>query len=239
MAFYTEFSEYYETVFPFRQPVLDFLNRWLPAQGRILDIGCGTGAYCGRLANKGRRCLGIDLDPHMIQVAESTQPQAEFNILDMETIDILPEKQFSGIYCIGNVLPHLPTGRLLDFLVDLKGLLAPGGVWIFQTVNFDPLIGLKEFIFPVRDFPSQELQFHRKYTDLGHGKFLFQTRLVHQGREIFNGEVTLYPRDSKHCLKIHREAGFELVRHFADFTEKPFISRAESGSVYVFSAPEG
>lgn len=237
MAFYTEFSGYYETVFPFRQPVLDFLNHWLPPRGRLLDIGCGTGAYCGRLVGPERRCLGVDLDPHMIGVAEKNHPGAEFTIMDMETIGILPENGFTGIYCVGNVLPHLPAGRLMDFLADLKRLLVPGGVWIFQTVNFDPLVGRREYVFPVRNFPEHDLQFHRRYRARPGGKFRFQTRLVHHGQDVFEGEVSLFPRTSSHCLDHHREAGFRLLAHFADFDERPFDPRENSGSVYVFTVP--
>lgn len=237
MAFYTEFSGYYETVFPFRQTILDFLRSWLPAEGRILDIGCGTGAYCGQLTRGGRHCLGIDLDPHMIGEAERNHPEADFTILDMETIGVLPAGEFAGIYCIGNVLPHLPAGRLGAFLDDLKVLLKPGGVWIFQTVNFDALQGMPTYDFPVRRFPDEGLEFFRRYTDRGDGSLDFETRLVQRGKDVFAGEVVLHPRTSSRCLDRHLEAGFELQGHFADFQESPFVAPQPSGSVYVFTAP--
>lgn len=238
MAFYSEFSDYYETVFPFRRPVLDFLNQWLPEPGAFLDLGCGTGAYCGHLAATGRRCLGVDLDPEMIRQARGSHPQAQFQVLGLESIGALREGEFSGVFCLGNVLPHLPAGQLPQFLTDLKGRLRPGGIWIFQTVNFDPMAGQDEFVFPVLDFPDQDLQFHRRYTDLREDQLQFQTRLIHADREVFSGEVSLCPRTSARCLERHEQAGFELKGHFADFTGKPFLSREQSGSVYVFVAPE-
>ena len=36
--------------------------------------------------------------------------------------------------------PTCPAHRLAEFLVDVYRLLAPGGIWIFQTVNFDPIM---------------------------------------------------------------------------------------------------
>lgn len=238
MAFYSDFTGYYETVFPFREPVLEFLNRWLPGQGRILDLGCGTGAYCGRLAMESRPCLGVDLDSEMVRQAAENSPGVAFQVIGLESIDTLPEGEFTGVYCIGNVLPHLGPGQLPDFLSRLKRLLRPGGIWIFQTVNFDPIVGKEEFVFPVLDYPDQGLQFYRRYSDIGDRTLEFQTRLVHAGQEIFAGKVTLSPRTTAHCLELHRQAGFELIDHFADFTEKKFVNSQHSGSVFIFSAPE-
>ena len=148
MAFYSDFAGHYEKIFPFRQGVAAFLDQWLPAGGRILDVGCGTGHYCAALDQAGRRSLGIDLDPGMIREAERLHPDGEFRILGMEEIGLLPAGGFAGIFCIGNVLPHLPANQLAGFLVDVQSLLEPGGVWIFQTVNFDPILGEEDFIFP-------------------------------------------------------------------------------------------
>lgn len=238
MAFYSEFSRYYETVFPFRKPVFDFLDQWLPRGGRLLDLGCGTGAYCEGLATVDRSCLGVDLDPEMIDQAQKKYPTGEFQVMGLESIGALPEGEFDGVYCIGNVMPHLGPGKLAGFLVDLKGRLQPGGIWIFQTVNFDPIVGQGAHVFPVLKFSDEDLQFHRQYTDRGDGSLDFKTRLVHAGREIFAGKVALCPRTSARCLQLHEQAGFELKAHFADFNGKPFVSSEHSGSVFVFKAPE-
>ncbi|MFT7699074.1 MAG: 2-polyprenyl-3-methyl-5-hydroxy-6-metoxy-1,4-benzoquinol methylase, partial [Candidatus Krumholzibacteriia bacterium] len=133
MAFYSDFAGHYETVFPFRPKTFEFLDKWLPNEGRVLDVGCGTGAYCARLASEGRHTLGIDLDPGMITEAERLYPSDRFQILGMEEVGLLPSEGFSGVICIGNVLSHLPTGRLAAFIMDIHKLLAPGGIWVFQT----------------------------------------------------------------------------------------------------------
>ena len=133
MAFYSDFAGHYEKIFPYREGVFAFLDQWLPRSGRVLDVGCGTGRYCGKLNQAGRACVGIDLDPGMIGEAERLNPGADFQILGMEEIHLLAAGTFTGVMCIGNVLPHLPAGRLAAFLMDVKQLLAPGGVWIFQN----------------------------------------------------------------------------------------------------------
>lgn len=239
MTFYAKFSGWYATVFPFRPQVHAFLENRLPASGHILDIGCGTGDYCGALAGPDRGCLGIDLDEQMVTAARKAHPRADFQVLDMRAIGSLPAGGFSGAFCIGNVLPHLPAGRLAVFLADLRKLLVPGGAWIFQIVNFDPIIGGSGYRFPVLEYPAEELRFERRYTARPDGNLDFHTRLLHREREVFAGQVPLHPLSSRRLLEIHQAAGFSLLDHFADFSGKPFVSGENSGSVFVFAAAGG
>jgi SAM-dependent methyltransferase len=237
MAFYTDFAGHYEKIFPFRQGVADFLDQWLPLSGRILDVGCGTGRYCAALDRTGRRTLGIDLDPGMIREAEGIHPKGEFSILGMEDIGLLPAGGFAGIYCIGNVLPHLPAYRLAGFLAEVKKLLEPGGVWIFQTVNFDAILGEEDFIFPEINLPSGPLTFLRWYEDIRTDRLVFHTSLAGPQGEIFAGEVPLFPRTSGDYSLAHKAEGFQKLGHFADFAGGGYHPRENSGSVFVWRNP--
>jgi SAM-dependent methyltransferase len=237
MAFYSDFAGHYEKVFPCRDATFQFLDERLPPQGRVLDIGCGTGGYCARLVAGGRSALGIDLDPGMIAAAQSNHPESEFRILDMGDIGMLPQDAFSGVFCLGNVLPHLPAHDLERFLGMVSGLLAPGGVWLFQTVNFDPLLSGDRYDFPVLEIPAESLQFHRSYLDIGQGSLVFATSLVQGGRQLFAGEAQLYPQRASEYLQIHRQVGFELVEHLADYAATPYDPLVRSGNVMVFRKP--
>lgn len=236
MAFYTDFAGHYEKIFPFRPTTLEFLDHWLPSEGRFLDIGCGTGQYCAALARDGRTCLGIDLDPGMISRAGREYPEGEFRIQGMEEIGLLKPGSFAGAFCIGNVLPHLPAAELVRFVLNIKKLLVPGGIWIFQTVNFDPLLRAKDqnFRFPVLRLEQDDLEFHRWYEDISEEGLNFHTQLVAGGKAVFQGEVKLAPHMSLEYLLGHQAAGFELRGHFADFKATPFQPEVQSGSVYVW-----
>jgi len=236
MAFYTDFAGHYEKVFPFRPPTRDFLDRRLPLQGRILDVGCGPGHYCAALNTGGRRCLGIDLDPGMIRLAEEVYTETYFRILGMDEIGFLDTGGFAGIFCIGNVLPHLRGSSLAGFVLAVKKLLAPGGIWIFQTVNFDPLLksGQQDHRFPVLRLEGENLEFHRWYEDITETGLAFHTQLVSSGEVIFQGEAPLVPHMSLEYMLGHQAAGFELLGHFGDFAETPFDPDESRGSVYVW-----
>ena len=48
------------------------------AEQSILDLGCGTGALTAKLAGMGRRVLGADSSPEMIERARALHPELEF-----------------------------------------------------------------------------------------------------------------------------------------------------------------
>lgn len=234
MTFYNEFSRHYETVFPFRSAVHDFLDHHLPERGRLLDIGCGPGRYCAALAGMNRSCLGTDLDPNMIAQARDLHPQGEFQILGMADLEKLEPGSFTGIFCVGNVLPHLPAGGLPGFLRSLKSLLLPGGIWVFQTVNFDSILDQEEYQFPVRDFPEQSLRFHRRYSGITEDRLVFSTRLDEKGREVFRGEVSLCPRSSGRLKDRHEAEGFRLLQMSGDFGGHPFVAETSGAVIGVY-----
>jgi hypothetical protein len=165
-------------------------------------------------------------------------PAAEFRELALERLDALPAGEFAGVFCIGNVLAHVSAAELPRFLEMVRRRLQPGGVWIFQTVNFDRLTGRDTFDFPVIEAPEQDLVFERRYRDIRPDGLRFLTRLTIAGREHFAGEVKLYPLRTREAEQRHREAGFLLRDHLADFAGSAFDPERSGGSVFVFATPE-
>lgn len=51
---------------------------------RVLDLGCGPGLYCSRLAMRGHTCVGIDYSPASIAHARKTAAEQGQNILYRE-----------------------------------------------------------------------------------------------------------------------------------------------------------
>ena len=47
---------------------------------RILDAGCGSGRLGGHLARAGHDVTGVDLDPHLIDVAQADHPGARWEV---------------------------------------------------------------------------------------------------------------------------------------------------------------
>jgi SAM-dependent methyltransferase len=107
----------------------DFLLKYIPQNcENALEIGCGTGAFARRLAERCGRVTALDLSPEMIRVARSRSSQfdnLEFQLADAMTWDF-PKSHFDYICSIAT-LHHLHQRELL---VKIKDALRPRGVLV-------------------------------------------------------------------------------------------------------------
>ncbi len=236
MSFYSEFATHYERVFPLREGTLAFLRMRLPSAGRVLDLGCGTGHYCGALAAAGLQAVGIDLDPLMIAAAQVAYPAAEFHVLDLRDVAALAPP-FGGAYCIGNVLPHLAPAEVEDLLRSLRAVLSLGAPLIIQTVNFDRLLPLRE----PHQFPDLDagggIVFRRRYLPTDGDAVRFVTELREDDRVLFAGEETLWPWHAADLIAAGVAAGLEPVDHCGDFAGTPFVPHDSGANVLTFRTP--
>ena len=49
-------------------------------EGRVVDLGCGSGIWAKELANAGYQVIGVDISPAMIELARQRVPNAEFHV---------------------------------------------------------------------------------------------------------------------------------------------------------------
>src|SRR2546423_1507557 len=93
-----------------------------------MEIGCGTGAFSRRLAQRAQHVKAIDLSSEMIRVARSRSTQ--FSNIDFEVADLMlcdfPAEHFDCIATLAT-LHHLPLREALLKLIDA---LKPGGMLI-------------------------------------------------------------------------------------------------------------
>jgi ubiquinone/menaquinone biosynthesis C-methylase UbiE len=114
----------------------NFLLRHVPnGCENALEVGCGTGAFARRLAERARDVIALDLSPEMIRVARSRStdsPNLEFHVADATTWDFTA----AHFDCIATIatLHHLP---LREMILKLKAALKPEGVLIVLDL-FEP-----------------------------------------------------------------------------------------------------
>jgi SAM-dependent methyltransferase len=234
MSLYSEFAEYYEVVFPFEEETYSFVRDRFPARARrVLDVGCGTGDYCGRLASQEYETVGVDPDPWMVERAKRRYPASEFRVLGAEEIGSLTGP-FGAAYCIGNVVSHLVQHRLSDFLQALRELLEPGATWVIQTVNWEFVLTQESYKFPDVPVAGTSLVFERSYPEISEDRVLFRTRLREGEQSVFEGETTLFPVRAEDYASTHRTGGFEFIEHKGSFAGAAFDPGIMSGSILVF-----
>lgn len=235
MSFYSEFALWYEQIFPFRGEVYLFLREHAAPPGNaILDAGCGPGHYCSRFQLDGFRATGIDLDPEMIAAAEATSPAVAFHAMDIAELASL-KQSFRLIYSIGNVVAHLSPDRFSAFLAQVHAALEPGGCWIFQTVNWDYLLTLSEYRFPVKTVGDGSVSFYRSYPDISPEQVIFEVELQADNHKIFSEQAILYPLTADSFRQRHEATGFTMEGIYAGFDKTPFSREHNSGLVMVFT----
>ena len=234
MSFYSAFAAYYEAIFPLSEEVYGFLRARLPGPpGRVLDVGCGTGHYTGALARDGYDAVGIDLDPAMIAHARAHYPAARFRVLDMTAVAQL-EGRFDAGFCIGNTAAHLSRAAFEGFVAAMAEMLAPGGTWILQVMNWDYVLTRETVAFPVIEGADGAV-FRRWYRDVSETAVTFATRLEVDGEVVFEEAVPLTPIRSAAIVAMHAAQGFEMVAHRGSYGGAPFDPEAFSANVFVFA----
>jgi 8-oxo-dGTP diphosphatase len=69
----------------------------LPAQAKIIDIGCGPGRDAKVFSNHGFDLIGIDFSSKMIEAARKNVPHSTFLVMDIETL-VFPPESFDGVW---------------------------------------------------------------------------------------------------------------------------------------------
>lgn len=113
----------------------DFISR-IPLVGRVLDAGCGNGAYSHYLSDK-FKVIGVDISEKQIELARQNAPNAEFLCEDMTKIKF-PDEYFDGILSYYSII-HVPRDEHYELLGNFYRMLKVKGVvlLVFHLIN-DP-----------------------------------------------------------------------------------------------------
>lgn len=122
---YNKIVKSYASKFSKPSEYIDEFTDLVAKNGKILDIGCGTGTDANYIASKGFEVIGIDLSEEMLNIAKKKFPHIDFRIADMRKLSFENE-QFDGIF-VAFSLFHIPKKDVPNTLADLYDLLKPNG----------------------------------------------------------------------------------------------------------------
>lgn len=212
---------------------------------RVIDLGCGPGLYCTRLAQRGLAVTGLDFSANSIeyareQAAASGQP-IDYVCSDYLCLDF--HEEFDAallIYLDYGVLPPSDRGKVLD---GVRQALRPGGAFAFDVVTpahpFPPdghtswAVGGQTAWQSASRFwrPSPYLELTRHFAYEEAGAHLEQTAVVEE-----SGAVSLYriwqhtftPESIAAELSSH---GFAVEGVFADLTGTAYAAESTTMAV--------
>ena len=160
----------------------NFLLRRLPAHcHHALEIGCGSGSFARRLAERSEHVTAIDLSPEMIRLAVAHS--AGFSNIDFQLRDICEQDLAAESFdCVASIstLHHLPYPEML---LKMKAALKPGGVLLvldlFEPVRFPKPASVLDSVTNLLALPVS-----------------VSLRLIHHGR-------LLRPREEREAWNAH------------------------------------
>jgi len=110
----------------------DHLTSQIKNGDRILDLGCGTGALALRAAQKGAKVKAIDINPRMLEIAQTRAKKAnltqKIEFAEMGVIELDKEEAASfDVVMSGLCFSELTEDELKFTLKEIRKILKPGG----------------------------------------------------------------------------------------------------------------
>lgn len=127
-AFYEQKADLYREAE--NEVVLRHVLACLPPEGRVLDLGCGSGALLGRLAGRAGYRVGVELSPAAARAAAEVADE----VLNRPVTDDLPltPGSFDVVVC-ADILEHVFEPAAV--LSTAAHLCRPGGAVVVSVPN--------------------------------------------------------------------------------------------------------
>jgi SAM-dependent methyltransferase len=123
--------------------------RFLNPTAKVLDLGCGAGAYLKLVleANPARQVTGVDLCPEMIKAAKAAVPTGAFHCRDIRTFDYVENAYDAVILAL--VINHLKEDEVKALAARVAHTVKPDGL-LFMNFLSGEYSGFKHLEFADR-----------------------------------------------------------------------------------------
>jgi SAM-dependent methyltransferase len=112
------------------QPLCEYLQRYIPVTGRVLDLGAGYCSFINQIQASEKHAL--DLYPDFIQYAT---PDVHTHVGSCEDLGQFSTGYFDAVFA-SNLLEHLARETLARTLDETRRVLRPGGRLLLIQPNF-------------------------------------------------------------------------------------------------------
>ena len=236
MAFYTDLSDAYDSLFPVsdaQRSLFEGILRegWV---SRVADAGCGSGAQLLPFASAGIPCIGFDPDPALVALARrklAPLPVARIETGGFAEISRIVPPGVDLILCLGNSLVHVPQEEARRFIADASTVVSPAGGMLIQILNYERLLHGRVTELPLMRAEDGAIEFRRRYDWESPRKIRFLTTLrVARGDEplIVRNEIPLFPLYPDELWEMLADAGFSRIRYRGNFEGAEFTPESEA-----------
>jgi 2-polyprenyl-3-methyl-5-hydroxy-6-metoxy-1,4-benzoquinol methylase len=143
-----------------------FLLEHVARGERVLDVGCGEGAFTAELARAGVAALGVDVAEEPLRRARARHPELDLRRVEAHGAWDLEDASFDAVWA-GETIEHvLDTAAWLS---EIRRVLRSGGSLLVSTPDHGPLtlarLALSKRAFAARFEPlGDHLRFYNRTT---------------------------------------------------------------------------
>ena len=113
------------------QEICAYLQRFIPRDGKIVDIACGYGEFINNIDSVEK--IGIDINP---DVGKFLSPEVNFLNINIFDAEMHIERNWADVIFISNFFEHLDDpGQILRVLNICRSILKPRGKIIILQPN--------------------------------------------------------------------------------------------------------
>lgn len=197
--------------------------------GTLLDLGCGTGTLCKKMANAGYSVIGVDNSEDMLTIAADKLLSTENTTLlcqDMAELN-LGNTLCDGCYCICDSLNYLLTPeQILSTFIGVHKYLRQNGIFIFD---------LKTEYFYKNTLGDQTFCDHQEDCSYTWENSYFEEDHINQY------ELTLFVKDEKGDLfqrfsEIHHQRAYAL-QEIVDLLKQSGLEYVTAYDAFTTHAP--
>jgi SAM-dependent methyltransferase len=141
----------------------ELIDRELPDDAEILELGAGSGRITHPLIALGRRVVAVDFNPEMLELIDGAEK------INARIQDLNLGRTFGGVLLMSNLINHPDRNERLALLRAIQRHLASHGVALIE--RYDPELGEDPT-------PTENQRFGitiRRFDIHREGKLLYQT----------------------------------------------------------------
>ncbi|HWM38618.1 MAG TPA: class I SAM-dependent methyltransferase [Streptomyces sp.] len=219
----------YDQMYPVEadtKQAVDLIAEMVPAGGRVLELGVGTGRVAIPLAERGFEVHGIDGSEAMLAQLKERDSKGEVSTLTGDFTEQGTGLRFDVITVLMNTFfSAITQEQQLGCMRNVREQLKPGGRFMLEV--FDPAI--------YHTMEKQELSMQQ----LGDNGVMMNTLVVDRSQQMMLGTHTIIdggpPETKRHLLRyafpfeldlLAKIAGLRLVERWEDWTKQPYTFRS-------------
>ena len=165
-----------------------FCEEVFERQGRLVDLGCGTGRLCLHFARKGYECVGVDLSDEMLAKARENAAGSNIQWVKANLVEMgeLPVSGFDYAACLFSTLGMVRgEENRAKVVANAYRLLKAGGRFVVHVHN-------------------------RRFAGLGWRQPLFGGGDIAMSQAYGGAPLTLHHFTLKEAKRVLRDAGFQI-----------------------------